>query len=80
MSELSKIAEIERAKQIAKNDYNLATKPYNSSNPDALSDGDNKGKDGVGENVGSKEDIDSRKVQLARNKYSTNNPYGQSSL
>ena len=43
-NDLSSIAEAERRKLFAKNDYQLKSNEYSSTNPDALATGDEQGK------------------------------------
>jgi hypothetical protein len=79
-NELSKIAEAERAKLIPKNDYGK-TNQYSSVNPDALADGDEKGRgtgiflDVYNQNIGTKTDILERKNEIKINEYQANKPY-----
>lgn len=77
-NELSQIAEQQRAKLIPKNDYKNVN-PYSSTNPDALSDGDEKGK-GTGvflgtANGGSSTDILERTNEIKINEYQQDKPY-----
>lgn len=75
---LTQYADIERKKLIPKNDYKQ-TFEYSATNPDALSDGDIKGK-GTGIfldsiNGGNNIDIIERKAEIVINKYKEENPY-----
>jgi hypothetical protein len=75
---LSQYADIERKKLIPKNDYKQ-TFEYSATNPDALSDGDIKGK-GTGVfldsiNGGNNLDIIERRAEIVINKYKEENPY-----
>ena len=77
-NELSKIAEQQRAKLIPKNDYKT-TNRYSSTNPDALSDGDEFGK-GTGVFLGTAEggssiDKIERINEIRINEYQQNKPY-----
>ena len=76
MTELEKIGEQQRNSLIPKNTYN-DNKEYNSNNPNALSDGDEKGrgqKDDGG-TIGTLTDINTRKDLLGRNLYLKNDGY-----
>jgi len=63
-----------RKKTIAKNIYNN-NNTYNVSNPNALSDGDNKGKGENNNQVGSADDIKKRDTLLVKNKFTKNKEY-----
>jgi len=77
---LSKIAEAERAKLFPKNDYKQ-TNEYSDVNPNALADGDEKGKGTGGDldvyntSAGNLTDNIERVGDLKFNKYSNNKPY-----
>jgi hypothetical protein len=79
-NELSSIADIERRKLLPKNDYGK-TFEYSSVNPDALADGDAKGKgtgdflDVYNQEAGAKQDIIERRAQSVVNEYQSNKPY-----
>ena len=79
-NELSKIAAAERAKLFPKNDYSTANL-YSSVNPDALADGDDKGRgtgiflDRYNQNIGTKTDVIERKSEIKINEYQVNKPY-----
>ena len=79
-NDLSSIAEAERKKLFSKNDYKL-TNLYSSTNPDALSTGDEFGKgtggdlDIFNQNAGSITDIIERKTEVKVNEYQPNKPY-----
>lgn len=70
MSRLEEISKEFRDKLIVKNDHNSENE-YNSSNPDAQSDGDNYGKN----TDGSADDIAMRNKLMAKNKYNKDNEY-----
>jgi len=78
---LSEIADIERTKLIPKNDYNKTGNEYSSVNPDALADGDNKGRGTGGsldvhnDSAGTLTDIIERKNEIKLNPYKSNTPY-----
>lgn len=77
---LSDIADIERKKLIPKNDYKTDFQ-YSSTNPDAIGDGDSKGKgtggnlDVYNESAGALQDIIERKSEIVINKYKKDTPY-----
>lgn len=77
---LSNIAEQERQKLFARNDYNLVNQ-YSSTNPDALATGDEQGK-GTGNFLdvynpiaGNNVDNVERKKEIVINKFSSVNTY-----
>lgn len=77
-NDLTAIADIQRKSLIVKNDYKTVN-PYSSTNPDAISDGDESGK-GTGIfldtiNGGSSIDIVERKNEIKVNEYQPNKPY-----
>lgn len=78
---LSEIAEAERKKLIPKNDYNQTGNLYSAVNPDALADGDAKGRGTGGdldvhnESAGTLLDIVERKNEIKLNYYKSNSPY-----
>lgn len=78
---LSLIADQERQKLIPKNDYKQIVGEYSATNPDALADGDSKGRgtgvflDVYNEEVGTKEDVFERKNEIKINKYNSSKPY-----
>jgi len=75
---LSKIAEEQRRKMFARNDFKEVN-PYSTVNPAALADGTGKGSGGdldiYNQNVGSAIDRIERKEDLKINKFSEKNPY-----
>ena len=79
-NELSRIAQAERAKLFPKNDY-YTNNQYSSVNPDALANGDEKGRgtgiflDVYNQNVGTRTDILERKTEIKVNEYQPNKPY-----
>ena len=73
MSRLEEQGKEFREKLIVKNDHNSESE-YNLSHPDAISDGDNNGK----EALGSADDIAIRTKLIAKNKYNSNKDYNQS--
>jgi len=74
MSRLEDISVPFRKTEIAKNTYDNNDQ-YNSGNPNALSDGDEKGKGKMNGDVGSATDIKVRNTQLAKNRFSKNKEY-----
>jgi hypothetical protein len=78
-NKLSQIAEEQRKKLFARNDFKEENK-YSSVHPDALADGDKIGRgtgnfDPYDQKAGTSTDIFERKDDLKSNKYSSNNPY-----
>lgn len=79
-NDLSEIAKMERAKLFPKNDYKDNNK-YSSVNPDALADGDNKGKGTGGDldvhnnNAGAIQDITERTSLIVGNEFKPTTPY-----
>jgi hypothetical protein len=78
---LSDIADAERKKLIPKNDYIKTGNEYSSVNPDALADGDAKGRgtggdlDVYNESAGTLIDVVERKNEIKLNFYKSNSPY-----
>ena len=78
---LSDIADIERKKLFAKDDYKRTLNEYTATNPDALATGDSFGKgtggdlDVYNQNAGAIQDILERKTEIVFNKYLPNKPY-----
>lgn len=78
---LTAIAEIERKKNLVKNDYTQQGSQYSSTSPDAMGDGDILGR-GTGSFLdvynglaGTSIDIAERKNEIKINKYQPNKPY-----
>lgn len=72
---LKQIADVSRPENIAKNIYNEGN-AYNVNHPNAVSDGDAKGRGDSGNGViGTSIDIAKRNALLASNRYSASNPY-----
>jgi hypothetical protein len=77
---LSMYAEQERKKLFPKNDYNYGNQ-YSQTNPDAIADGDSKGRgtgvflDVYNQGIGTKEDVLERKLEIKINKYNQNKTY-----
>ena len=77
---LSAIAEAERKKLFAKNDYKYQN-AYSATNPDALATGDEQGKgtggflDTTNQSAGSLTDNVERKNEIKVNAYQPNKPY-----
>ena len=74
MSKLEKISIQYRKNLVSKNIYNNNNN-YSNSHPNALSDGDERGKGENNNSVGSATDIKSRKTLLTKNKYGKNKEY-----
>jgi hypothetical protein len=78
---LTAIADVERAKLIPRNDYNQVGNPYSSTNRDAMSDGDAKGKgtgvflDVYNVNAGDINDVVERKNEVKINQYNSSKTY-----
>jgi hypothetical protein len=79
-NELGLLAEAERQKLLPKNDFSKNNQ-YSSVNPDALADGDEKGK-GTGDYLdvynnaaGAIQDIRERKALIVSNEYQVSKPY-----
>jgi hypothetical protein len=80
-NQLTAIADQERARLIPKNDYIASADEYSSTNPDAIADGDSKGRgtgvflDVYNNAAGTKDDIFERKNEIKINKYNSSKPY-----
>jgi hypothetical protein len=80
-NELSKIADAERQRLLPKNDFSPKSEFYSVNHPDALADGDNKGRgtanflDVNNFKAGTRTDIEKRNEKIKINKYSINNQY-----
>lgn len=77
MSRLQDISEQFRKREVVRNDYNNNDQ-YSGTHPDAMSDGDDKGKGEKNGSIGSATDIKTREQQMVKNKFSKNNPYNDS--
>jgi hypothetical protein len=81
VNRLTSIAEIERKKNLVKNDYNQQGNQYSSTNPDAVGDGDAIGRgtgtflDVYNEDAGTSVDVFERKMNIKFNAYQPNKPY-----
>ena len=73
-TQLEILAEQYRKEVVSKN-YYTSNQIYNSNNPNALSDGDEKGKGENDGKIGSSIDIQNRIGNLAKNTYNENNIY-----
>ncbi len=78
MSRLETVSKEFRDKNLAKNSYSN-NDDYGVSHPNAVSDGDNKGKGENNGSVGSATDIEARSKSLTKNKFSPNKPYDSAS-
>ena len=78
---LTAIAEIERKKNIVKNDFIQQSNEYSSTNPDATGDGDSIGRgtgvylDVYNQTAGTSVDVFERKMNIKFNAYQPNKPY-----
>lgn len=78
---LSSIAEAERRKLYARNDFAPDKNLYSTTNPDAMATGDDQGKgtgrylDVYDQSAGSGLDIAERKSEIVTNTYQPNKPY-----
>ena len=78
---LTVIADVERKKNIVKNDYNEAGNHYSDTNPDALADGDTLGRgtgiflDIFNDTAGTSVDIFERKNNIKFNPYNADKTY-----
>lgn len=78
---LTAIADIERKKNIVKNDYSQQGSTYSSTNPDAVGDGDAIGRgtgvylDVYNQAAGTSTDVFERKMNIKFNAYQPNKPY-----
>jgi len=78
---LTAIADIERKKNIVKNDYTQQGSQYSSTNPDAVGDGDELGRgtgtflDVYNQAAGTSVDVFERKMNIKFNAYQPNKPY-----
>jgi hypothetical protein len=78
---LTEIAEQERGRLLPKNDYIANADEYSATNPDAMADGDSKGRgtgvflDVYNQSVGTKEDVFERKNEVKINKFGPSKPY-----
>lgn len=79
MSKLEEMSVEYRNKLIAKNTYNTNDN-YSTTHPNAISDGDNKGKGENNNSVGSLTDIQTRESLITKNKYNKNDPYNESNV
>ena len=77
MSRLLENSEQFRNNLLAKNSHTPSNE-YDAGNPNALSDGDEKGKGLFNGNIGSISDIQARNTQLASNKFTMDRPYDAS--
>lgn len=73
-SKVKAIGEVERPKNLSRNEYSDEN-VYGLTHPNALSDGDVKGKGLNNGSIGSSVDISQRKQSISRNKFNLNNIY-----
>lgn len=80
-NKLTEYANAERAKLLPKNDYIQTVDEYSATNPDAMADGDSKGRgtgvflDVYNTNAGTREDVAERRFEIRVNKYNSSNSY-----
>jgi len=80
-NQLTSIADRERAKLLPKNNYTQTADEYSATNPDAIADGDSKGRgtgvflDVYNTNAGTREDVSERRTEIRVNKYNSSNTY-----
>ncbi len=80
-NQMTAIADRERAKLLPKNDYIAQADEYSVTNPDAVADGDSKGRgtgqflDVYNQGAGTREDVLERRTGIRVNKYNSNNTY-----
>ena len=80
-NQLTAIADRERARLLPKNEYVQTGDEYSSTNPNALADGDSKGRgtgvflDVYNNQVGTREDVQERVSEIRINKYNSSNGY-----
>jgi hypothetical protein len=80
-NQLTAVADRERARLLPKNDYIAQADEYSVTNPDAVADGDSKGRgtgqylDVYNQAAGNREDILERRTGIRVNKYNQNNTY-----
>jgi len=77
MSRLEEVNAPLRNKELAKNPYS-SNVPYSAGHPDALSTGDEQGKGENNGSIGSSTDIKTRETLLAKNKFTPNKEYNDS--
>lgn len=77
MSRLEDISKQYREREVVRNDHDFNDE-YSGTHPDALSDGDEKGKGEKNGSIGSATDIKTREQQIVRNKFNNNKPYDDS--
>ena len=80
-NKLTAIADVERKKNLVKNDYNQQGNTYSATNPDAMGDGDSLGR-GTGSfldvyngTAGTSVDVFERKMNIKFNAFQPNKPY-----
>lgn len=75
ITKLEEIANEQRKIHLSRNDYNFKEE-YGSTHPDAISDGDEKGKGENNGQIGSSEDIQARTSNIVKNTYQRDKGYG----
>ncbi len=80
-NQLTAVADRERSKLLPKNEYIATADEYSATNPNAIADGDSKGRgtgvflDVYNQAVGTREDVLERRMELRVNTYSSSNTY-----
>lgn len=80
-NQMTQIATQQRDSLIPRNDYVPTADEYSATNPDALADGDSKGRgtgiylDVYNNSAGTREDISERISEIRINRYNSNNTY-----
>ena len=80
-NQLTAIANQERAKLLPKNDFKQTANEYSSTNPDAVANGDDRGRgtgvflDVYNQGAGDSVDIAERKNEIKINKFNSSRPY-----
>lgn len=77
MSRLEDVSVQYRKREVARNEYNNEDQ-FNAGHENALADGDEKGKGELEGHIGSKTDIEQRKLAETRNKFNRDKPYDDS--
>lgn len=80
-NKMTEFANKERAKLLPKNEYVQTADEYSATNPNAIADGDSKGRgsgvflDVYNDTVGTREDVLERRTEIRVNKYNSSNGY-----
>jgi hypothetical protein len=80
-NQLTAVADVERARLFPKNDYVPNADEYSVTNPDAIADGDSKGRgtgvflDVYNTAAGTSDDVMERRMEIRVNRYNASNTY-----